>query len=36
MAEAGSVDEVLELLADTIIAALVSGKAELPQSRLIH
>jgi ParB/RepB/Spo0J family partition protein len=36
VAEAKSADEVLELLADTLIAALVSDEAELPQSRRIH
>jgi ParB family chromosome partitioning protein len=36
IAEAKSADEVLELLADTLIAALVSDEAELPQSRRIH
>ena len=36
IAEARSADEVLELLADTLIAALVSDEAELPQSRQIH
>jgi ParB family chromosome partitioning protein len=36
IAEAKSADEVLELLADTVIAALVSDEAELPQSRRIH
>jgi ParB/RepB/Spo0J family partition protein len=36
VAEAKSSDEVLELLADTLIAALVSDEAELPQSRRIH
>jgi ParB/RepB/Spo0J family partition protein len=36
LAEAKSSDEVLELLADTMIAALVSDEAELPQSRRIH
>jgi ParB/RepB/Spo0J family partition protein len=36
IAEAKSSDEVLELLADTLIAALVSDEAELPQTRRIH
>jgi ParB/RepB/Spo0J family partition protein len=36
IAEAKSADEVLELLADTLIAALTSDEAELPQSRQIH
>ncbi len=36
IAEARSADEVLELLADTLIAGLVSEEAELPQSRRIH
>jgi hypothetical protein len=36
IAEARSAEEVLELLADTLIAALVSDEAELPQSRRIH
>jgi ParB family transcriptional regulator, chromosome partitioning protein len=36
IAEAKTADEVLELLADTLIAALVSDEAELPQSRRIH
>ena len=36
VAEARSAEEVLELLADTLIAALVSDEAELPQSRRIH
>jgi hypothetical protein len=36
VAEAKSSDEVLELLADTLIAALVSDEAELPHSRRIH
>ena len=36
IAEAKSAEEVLELLADTLIAALVSDEAELPQSRRIH
>jgi hypothetical protein len=36
IAEAKSADEVLELLADTLIAALVSDESELPQSRRIH
>jgi ParB/RepB/Spo0J family partition protein len=36
LAETKSSDEVLELLADTLIAALVSDEAELPQSRRIH
>jgi ParB family transcriptional regulator, chromosome partitioning protein len=36
IAEAKSADEVLELLTDTLIAALVSDEAELPQSRRIH
>jgi hypothetical protein len=36
IAEAKSSDEVLELLADTMIAALVSDEAELPQTRQIH
>jgi ParB/RepB/Spo0J family partition protein len=36
VAEAKSADEVLELLADTLIAGLVSDQAELPQSRRIH
>jgi hypothetical protein len=36
VAEAKSSDEVLELLADTLIAALVSDEAELPQSRRIN
>jgi ParB family transcriptional regulator, chromosome partitioning protein len=36
IAEARSADEVLELLADTLIAALVSDESELPQSRRIH
>jgi hypothetical protein len=36
VAEAKSSDEVLELLADTLIAALVSDEAELPQTRRIH
>ncbi len=35
IAEAKSADEVLELLADTLIAALVSDEDELPQSRRI-
>jgi ParB family chromosome partitioning protein len=34
--EARSAEEVLELLADTLIAALVSDEAEVPQSRRIH
>jgi ParB family chromosome partitioning protein len=36
IAEAKSAAEVLELLADTLIAALVSDDAELPQSRRIN
>jgi ParB/RepB/Spo0J family partition protein len=36
IAEARSADEVLELLADTLIAALASDDSELPQSRRIH
>jgi ParB/RepB/Spo0J family partition protein len=36
IAEARSADEILELLADTLIAALVSEEAELPGSRQIH
>jgi ParB family transcriptional regulator, chromosome partitioning protein len=36
IAEARSADEVLELLADTLIAAFVSDESELPQSRRIH
>jgi hypothetical protein len=36
IAEAKSAEEVLELLADTLIAALVSDEAELPQSRRIN
>ncbi|HEX4307074.1 MAG TPA: ParB/RepB/Spo0J family partition protein [Solirubrobacterales bacterium] len=36
IAEARSADEVLELLADTLIAGLVADDAELPQSRRIH
>ena len=36
IAEAKSADEVLELLADALIAALISDEAELPQSRQIH
>jgi ParB/RepB/Spo0J family partition protein len=36
IAEAKSSDEVLELLADTLIAALISDEAELPQSRRIQ
>jgi ParB/RepB/Spo0J family partition protein len=36
IAEARSADEVLELLADTLIAALVSDESELPQSRRIN
>ena len=36
IAEAKSAEEVLELLADTVIAALLSEEAELPQSRRIH
>lgn len=36
IAEARSAEEVLELLADTLIAALLSDEAELPQSRRIH
>jgi ParB family chromosome partitioning protein len=36
IAEAKSAEEVLELLADTLIAALESDEAELPQSRRIH
>jgi hypothetical protein len=36
IAEAKSADEVLELLADTLIAALASEEAELPQSRRIN
>jgi ParB family chromosome partitioning protein len=36
IAEAKSADEILELLADTLIAALVSDESELPQSRRIH
>jgi ParB family transcriptional regulator, chromosome partitioning protein len=35
IAEAKSADEVLELLADTLIAAMVSDESELPQSRRI-
>ena len=34
--EARSTDEVLELLADTLIAAMASDEAELPQSRRVH
>jgi ParB/RepB/Spo0J family partition protein len=36
IAEAKSAEEVLELLADTLIAALISDEAELPQSRRIN
>jgi ParB/RepB/Spo0J family partition protein len=36
IAEAKSADEVLELLADALIAALVSDEAELPQTRRIR
>jgi ParB/RepB/Spo0J family partition protein len=36
IAEARSADEVLELLADTLIAGLVSDEAELPQTRRIQ
>jgi ParB family transcriptional regulator, chromosome partitioning protein len=36
IAEAKSADEVLELLADTLIAAIVSDESELPQSRRIN
>lgn len=36
IAEAKSAEEVLELLADTLIAALVADEAELAQSRRIH
>jgi ParB/RepB/Spo0J family partition protein len=36
IAEAKTADEVLELLADTLIAALASDEAELPQSRRIN
>jgi ParB/RepB/Spo0J family partition protein len=36
IAEAKSAEEILELLADTLIAALVSDEAELPQSRRIN
>jgi ParB/RepB/Spo0J family partition protein len=36
IAEAKSADEVLELLADTLIAALVSDESELPQLRRIQ
>ena len=36
IAEAKSADEVLELLADTLIAALVSDEDELPQTRRIN
>jgi ParB/RepB/Spo0J family partition protein len=36
VAEAKGADEVLELLADTLIAALVSDESELPQSRRIN
>jgi ParB/RepB/Spo0J family partition protein len=35
VAEAKTADEVLELLADTLIAALVSNESELPRSRRI-
>jgi ParB/RepB/Spo0J family partition protein len=36
IAEAKCADEVLELLADTLIAAMVSDEAELPQTRRIN
>lgn len=36
IAEAKTAEEVLELLADALIAALVSNESELPQTRRIH